>query len=431
MNSARMAASLAFGLVACGFPIRAGDWQGLVEACHLARETPNRFRIEDCVARLIGLEPVRPAFKSISPGSGLGLGLGLMRHVYSGRVERELSGSAIVSLRRFVFVESRYSLFFPGIGQWDPVTATLKDKVKLSVFASRMELRRQDFYGLGPDATRAGRALYGHRQDNFGIEIHYPLTGWLVAGGTVQALRPRIGGVSDPTVAQARMVYSESGAPGILAQPLFMDYEAYLRVRTPSEPPFNQALSARYAIYRDLDSGRYSFRRLTLGASREFNFLLPMKEEPFSRSGLENSLCQPQRATPYCSIGELTVSGRASLSDHGARNRVPFYLQETLGGTDLYGRDTLRGFADYRYRGPNLVLLQAEARHSVWGPLGVMGFYDLGKVALRRSDLGFAHLRHDIGLGVYFSAANRPILRVYVAFGGEAARPGAKLANAF
>lgn len=43
-----------------------------------------------------------------------------------------------------------------------------------------------------------------------------------------------------------------------------MDYEAYLRVRTPSEPPFNQALSARYAIYRVPDSGRYSFRRLTL-----------------------------------------------------------------------------------------------------------------------------------------------------------------------
>ena len=36
----------------------------------------------------------------------------------------------------------------------------------------------------------------------------------------------------------------------------------------------------------------------------------------------------------------------------------------------------------------NLMGFQAELRHQVWGPLGLFGFYDVGRVAMRTSDLG-------------------------------------------
>ena len=43
---------------------------------------------------------------------------------------------------------------------------------------------------------------------------------------------------------------------------------------------------------------------------------------------------------------------------------VPFYLMPSLGGND-----TLRGFRNYRFRGPHALLLQAEYRWEIWSGL--------------------------------------------------------------
>jgi hypothetical protein len=77
------------------------------------------------------------------------------------------------------------------------------------------------------------------------------------------------------------------------------------------------------------------------------------------------------------------------------------------GGTDIDGVDTLRGLVDYRLRAPNRILFQAEFYHNIQGPIGIYGFYDTGKVALTAGDLSFAHLRHDVGVGVYFKVENK------------------------
>ena len=49
----------------------------------------------------------------------------------------------------------------------------------------------------------------------------------------------------------------------------------------------------------------------------------------------------------------------------------------------LGGNDTLRGFRNYRFRGPHALLLQAEYRWELWSGLDGALFYDAGKVALR------------------------------------------------
>jgi hypothetical protein len=61
--------------------------------------------------------------------------------------------------------------------------------------------------------------------------------------------------------------------------------------------------------------------------------------------------------------------------------------------------------------------LQAEFSHQVWGPFGVLGFYDAGRVGLKTSDLQFSHFHHAIGVGMYVSAANIVVFRVSVGFG--------------
>lgn len=130
-------------------------------------------------------------------------------------------------------------------------------------------------------------------------------------------------------------------------------------------------------------------------------------------------MCPSLRSATRCSLGDLKLVGTVAASYKGAASQVPFYFDQTLGGTDINGNDALRGFADYRFRGPSSVLFQVEYRHRLWGPFGLLAFYDLGKVALLPSDLSLSHLRHDIGLGGFLRVGNREVMRVYVGFGTD------------
>ena len=66
----------------------------------------------------------------------------------------------------------------------------------------------------------------------------------------------------------------------------------------------------------------------------------------------------------------------STTTETDAGREVPFYMQPFLGG-----RRTLRGYDDQRFRGPHLLLLQAEYRFEVWPALDMAVFYDAGKVA--------------------------------------------------
>ena len=74
---------------------------------------------------------------------------------------------------------------------------------------------------------------------------------------------------------------------------------------------------------------------------------------------------------------------------------MPFYLMPTLGGND-----TLRGFREYRFRGPHAILAQAEYRWEIWSGLDGALFYDAGKVADRRGRSEFQGSRARLRLRV-------------------------------
>ena len=110
----------------------------------------------------------------------------------------------------------------------------------------------------------------------------------------------------------------------------------------------------------------------------------------------------------------LAVRLAASTSEPGSGARVPFYLMPHLGG-----HDSLRGFRDYRFRGPHAILTQTEYRFEVWSGFDAALFYDAGKVTLRRSDLNFKDLEHDYGFGFRFNTDNGTILRIDAGFGSS------------
>jgi outer membrane protein assembly factor BamA len=103
-----------------------------------------------------------------------------------------------------------------------------------------------------------------------------------------------------------------------------------------------------------------------------------------------------------------------STSDTESGQLMPFYFMPTLGGND-----TLRGFREYRFRGPHAILAQGEYRYEIWSGLDGAFFYDAGKVANTRSDLNFKNLEADYGFGFRFNTDNAIIFRVDAGFGSR------------
>jgi hypothetical protein len=98
---------------------------------------------------------------------------------------------------------------------------------------------------------------------------------------------------------------------------------------------------------------------------------------------------------------------------------VPFYFQPTLGGSDINGNSTLPSYQDYRFRAPNTVLVRASFEHSLYGPVGVIGMVDEGKVAIRRSDLTLNHLLHSYSAGLTLRAGGFPMISLLFSWGGH------------
>jgi hypothetical protein len=107
-------------------------------------------------------------------------------------------------------------------------------------------------------------------------------------------------------------------------------------------------------------------------------------------------------------------------SSHGfSGDRVPFYLQPTLGGSDINGERLLASFDDYRFRGPRLIALQESVEYSVWGPLGLTFVADQGKVVPERGSLNFKNLEHSFAAGVTVRAGGFPMMNFLFAWGAE------------
>lgn len=115
-------------------------------------------------------------------------------------------------------------------------------------------------------------------------------------------------------------------------------------------------------------------------------------------------------------FGFRLMVSRSGVSGGGS---VPFYFQHTLGGDDVNGSKSLASYADYRFRGPHVLLLQESLEHSIWGPFGVWLAADQGKVALQDQKLDFTSLRKSYAIGLTVRAGGAPQALFAFATGGS------------
>lgn len=300
-----------------------------------------------------------------------------------------------------------------------------------NLYAQAISLNKLNFFGLGNDSTLAGASVFGTTQTIVGGSVIKPVYEWPAISKLNLALLGEVngrfvsvrgeGGQSFPSI---ETLYTNATAPGLGSQPGFVQLGEGFRIK----PVFADRLQLNYLgsfqqFFAPSDS-TYSFLRWTADLNHIFYLY------GYTKAGLKNTdangpdKCGPltEKCPPIPHTlnlnGSIGVRLLLSESINSATSAVPFYFQQTLGGADINGGMTLGSYQDYRFRAPNLLLLQESFEHSIWGPFGLKFMADQGRVALARGDLGFSHMKHSLAAGLTLRAGGFPMVSLMFAWGG-------------
>jgi hypothetical protein len=315
---------------------------------------------------------------SLTTGSGFAYGAGY-------RSRRLLEGTAAfdawagASMTKYWAAEAR--LRFPRLAG---------GHLDLQSYARRHEYPQEDFFGLGGSSRRDAHSDFSIRSTMLGARAAWRPAEPAAVGGGVEFLRPRVGDGTDDGLPSIGERFDARSAPGLAAQPDFLRAIAFVDLdwRRPLNARKGGWYRAEFSRFDDRNGSGYTFNRLDVDL-RHFVSFLSERRVFFGRAF-------------------------ASTSDVSSGQQVPFYLMPWLGGND-----SLRGFREYRFRGPHALLLQGEYRFEIWSGLDGALFYDTGKVTTDRRALDFRNLERDYGFGFRFNTDNGIVFRVDSAFGSR------------
>lgn len=381
--------------------------------------------IPGCGEVLFTGHPLHIAAGSIAPGNGFGVGPAFVTH-YTPNENWRLSFNAdgIVSTngswRAGVYAKAIRTKITPG-------TTTVRPFPIFNVYAQAASLKKIAYYGLGPDTLRPDQTFFGMRETIAGASVLYPVGGKPLNLSLHGEMNGRFVDISEslgqpsPSIGQ---VHTEATAPGLTNQPAFAQFGEGVRIRPGL---FSDYLRLNYSVnyqqFVAVSDSRFSFQRLTVDLSHQIPLSKKVIEQSRDHNGPDDCSTSATSTTHDCPeitrdrVGGVNLRFLLVESFTSGGHVVPFYFQPTLGGSDLNGRSSLASFQDYRFRAPNLMLLQGGIEHSLYGPLGVTFMAETGKVALTRGDIEFKHLRHSYAAGLTLRAGGFPMVYLMLAWG--------------
>ena len=397
-----------------------------------------------CAVQLFTDHPFHIAASSIAPQNGFGLGAAFVTHYTPNESWRlswnfDVVASTNASWRAGAYMKMIHTPV-ENVKPVVPEPGEAPKPIKLPVvhpytvfnlYAQSISLNQLNYFGLGPDSGVAGKSLFGMQQTIVGFSAIKPIYKWapihklnLSLIGQVNARFVNLRGRHGQSTPSIKTLYTEATAPGLANQPPFLQLEEGVRVKPTL---FKENLQLNYVVnvqeFFAPSTSQYNFQRWTV----DLNHSIPLHTHTVSYAPKDsngpdecgtdnNATCPP---VSYSRNLQGSVNFRLLVSESFHSSSVPFYFQQTLGGSDINGVPSLSSFQDYRFRGPNLLLLRESFEHSIWGPLGFQFLADQGKVAFTRSDLGFSHLKHSFSAGLTLRAGGFPMVSFLYAWGGE------------
>jgi hypothetical protein len=342
------------------------------------------------IARMFS-RPLHPVVETIASGGGIGAGIG---YDFPTGGNWQASSKAVVTPKLY------------WSAQLDGGYRT--ERAALKGYGRMRRMNRLNFYGPGPDSDPDLRTTFTLKDPVVGVMGSFKVVPPVQIGGRFESVWPDVSSGRGPEIPSIEEYFAEREAPGLIAQSRFRRYQTYVQATVPADAgwTFNQGGTYRvsYDVYDDVQFEQFGFERVELEGRHKFAMF-----------------------RPYHS---LTLHGWISSTAAKSDQKVPFFLQQTLGGNSnlrsvderLIGTDgsygTLRGYPNLLFRDNNLLLLQAEYRWSVWRLVDATVFADAGKAVSRRDDLDLSGLKTDYGFSVNVMRGASTVARVDVGLGG-------------
>jgi len=359
--------------------------------------------VQDLIADVFTGPGLHPTIGNIVPESGVAFGLAL---------NGELDRTEAPYLRFTNSVEGRASENgFWAVGavshmQFDWYRAYDVGSLRMpqiTVAIKHFDLPEMPFFGLGNQTSRRNRSLFDLTETEVPILLDFPVA----YGLTLSAQLTALSAVSDPSRGFVSR-FSEASAPGVRARTTYIVPGLIAAYRSP-DVLYGLSVETRvsYEAYEALAGGRFSFDRFEARTAVHYG----VEDQPFA-----------QGTFPYLRslLGSSRFSGEANLviSEPRAHNRVPFYLQPTLGGGDIHDENWLRSYTNYRFRAPNMVAYGVTYERRLIDPFGVFIYAQWGKVGLNVGELDVDRLKRSIGVGIALRLGGRAVAEFSFAWGG-------------
>ncbi len=326
-----------------------------------------------------GYNGLRAKLGGVMTGGGFALGPEYFREDLAGG-SVSVRASAQISFKNYQKFETQFAL--PKL---------LGGKAFFDTRTTHRNYPGINYYGPGADSEKTGRANY--RLEDTAIDSAFGISParFIKVGGAVGFLAVNIGPGTDKRFASAETIYSPAQAAGIDRQTNFLRYGAFAQFDWRNDafgPKGGGNYVVQYTRFEDQDLGSHDFNLLDVDLQHYIGL--------FNRTRV------------------IALRAHTRLTDSRADQRVPFYLQPVIGGSD-----DLRGFRPFRFSGNNSLLLSAEYRWEIFAGCDGALFMDAGKVFTRRGELNFRNLESSAGFGLRFNARNRPFIRLDVGFSHE------------
>jgi hypothetical protein len=424
----------------------------------------DRHQAISCVEALFSQDNYHFTLASLPPSNGFGPGLVLTKTVRGTTGVEAAAREYEVKFSVTSAVTTNSSWLAGGDLEWLPPLPYKHDtspeggwrlgklrsteRARLQISATHRAVRTLYFYGNGSGSPNI-QHVFAQDDTSFDAIAKMPLTRWLTVVGGSEVRSTTLPPVSGPNAVSLLPAIS---TPVIEAQPLFLHNSAGASTQfshrvgktfqelPEQDNPHYQALllydfTNNFAFHwqQPTDGSPFAFRQFVYDGDQTI-VLHEILRNLFraDRHQLIGYICQGNKKRDECDFGQFDVKTRLVMTQTSGINQVPFYLQTTLGGTDIDGRVTLRGYENYRFRAPDLALVQFEYGIPVYDPIGMFLFYDAGTVGNSISDLWVTRFRQDAGPGVFVRLRGHMVAQTYYAFGaGNGGRWGYNFAKVF
>jgi len=299
-----------------------------------------------------------------------------------------------------------------------------------NLYWQTISLNKLNYFGEGNDSTLAGASLFGMTQTIIGANAIKPVYELpairkfnLALLGEINGRFVSIRGDHGQPVPSIESLYTNTTAPGLSSQPAFVQMGEGIRIKPDTGDYLKLNYTGTLQEFFAPSSSQNSFMRWTVDLNHTINLYRSQSIKTASdRIGPDSCDQVDEKCPKYSTSRNLNgfVTARLLLSESitSANSVVPFYFQQTLGGQDIDSQLALGSYQDYRFRAPNLLLLQESFEHSIWGPFGLKLMADQGRVALAHGDLGFSDLKHSFAGGFTLRAGAFPMVSLMFAWGG-------------